>query len=448
MNNLRNTILSVTLFVSAFVLLFSCKPEQSQSETLSDTPMQIPALLDRAPQLGTPEEQQYMTQTYRDLYSKILKNPQDWEAHLAMARLYMLEARVTGEHGHYYPAALSMLDKVQDQSQSEDDLFQSHFLKASVLLSLHKFEEALVYGEKALAINDYHALTYGTLVDANVELGNYEQAVELADKMVSIRPDLRSYARISYLREIHGDIPGAKKAMEMAVKAGVPGYEDAAWCRLILGNLHETYGELEEAKMQYEQALEERPNYPFAIAALAGIEMKYQNYDKALSLLDSACNIIPEVGFYEQKAELYMATGKEDLAMQTVDEILEMLADDEAHGHVMNLEYAKIYRDILDDQAKAREYAMNEFEKRPDNIDVNLMLSSIYYNMKDWEQAESHLEKAQTTDSRNPELLLLSGLIRYERGNREDGMQMIKASFENDPFQQNQHAEKAKALLQ
>ena len=51
----------------------------------------------------------------------------------------------------------------------------------------------------------------------------------MADKMVSIRPDLRSYSRISYLREIHGDMPGAIEAMKMAIQAGYPGYEDRAW---------------------------------------------------------------------------------------------------------------------------------------------------------------------------------------------------------------------------
>ncbi len=45
----------------------------------------------------------------------------------------------------------------------------------------------------------------------------------MLNRMVSIRPDIRSYSRISYLREIHGDIPGAIEAMELAVEAGAPG---------------------------------------------------------------------------------------------------------------------------------------------------------------------------------------------------------------------------------
>jgi hypothetical protein len=54
------------------------------------------------------------------------------------------------------------------------------------------------------------------LVDGNVEMGNYATAIEEADKMISIRPDIRSYSRASYLREIHGDYPGAIDAMKLA----------------------------------------------------------------------------------------------------------------------------------------------------------------------------------------------------------------------------------------
>ncbi len=141
-------------------------------------------------------------------------------------------------------------------------------------------------------------------MDANVELGNYEDAVTASDKMVKTRPDLRSYSRVSYLREIYGDVPGAIKAMQMAVNAGAPGYESTAWARLTLGELYRRYGKPEEAKNQYENILVERPKYPFAIAALAELEMDNKNYAEAEKLLDEAAGIIPEVGYYMQLDEL------------------------------------------------------------------------------------------------------------------------------------------------
>ena len=103
------------------------------------------------------------------------------------------------------------------------------------------------------------------MVDANVELGNYDKAIEYADKMVAIRPDLRSYSRVSYLREIHGLVDESIAALKMAVAAGYPGMEQTEWARLTLGHLYERYGAQDSAMIQYATALAERPNYPLSI---------------------------------------------------------------------------------------------------------------------------------------------------------------------------------------
>ena len=148
-----------------------------------------------------------------------------------------------------------------------------------------------------MKLNGYNAQIYGGLVYANVEMGNYAKAVALCDKMMSIRPDIRSYSRVSYLCEIHGETEGAIEAMKLAVSAGYPGQEDHARARLTLGNLYQNNGNLTQAQAQYRQILNERPNYPFAIAALAGVEAKKGNPAEAEKLLKMACDIIPEVGF-------------------------------------------------------------------------------------------------------------------------------------------------------
>lgn len=66
----------------------------------------------------------------------------------------------------------------------------------------------------AIILNPYNADIYGALVDANVELGNYKEAVAMCDKMLSIRPDLRSSSRASYIRQIFGDNNGVRKPNE------------------------------------------------------------------------------------------------------------------------------------------------------------------------------------------------------------------------------------------
>ena len=131
-----------------------------------------------------------------------------------------------------------------------------------------------------------------------------------ADKMVSIRPDMRSYSRMSYLREIHGDHAGAIEAMKMAVEAGLPGDEATEWTRVQLGHLYENTGDLKSAEMNYVMSLQYRPGYAYAIAGQARIATASGDYDKAITYYLQADSLVNDYSFKEELAELYRLTGK------------------------------------------------------------------------------------------------------------------------------------------
>ncbi len=403
----------IILGTALLFLLVSCQNEDTISVELAKASLEqitnlqeIPALLPRSEGIQVGTEWENVQNQYAAFRTKALKG--DQEAILNLAQLFTLEARVTGEHGHYYPAALELINDVLSQPIEDKDIrFQLLSTKASVLLSQHDFSDALRVAQLAVNINPYNAQIYGALVDAYVELGNYEKAVAAADKMVAIRPDLRSYARVSYLREIHGDIKGATEAMEQAATAGYPGTEETAWTYLELGNLYARYGKTEQAKKVFEQILLDRPNYPFAIAALADLDIEKKNYKAAEKRLLEAAAIIPEVGFYEQLAQVYQATNRTDELETSLTEIFEMLQDDIDSGHNMNLEFAAIHRDLTKDYNKALSYALEENEKRPDNIDTNRMLAAIYLKQKNTVAANKHLQIALKTNAKFPTLLAL-----------------------------------------
>ncbi|MEZ4950522.1 MAG: hypothetical protein R2784_14225 [Saprospiraceae bacterium] len=386
----------------------ACSQPENNTNTLTEKMKSVPELLDRPEELRNGIEWDKTQNFYTQKRDEILADPENATAKIELAELYMQEARVTGEHGHYYPAALLMLNSVLDQNlERKDEKFRALSDKASVQMSLHDFGPALETAEKAVAINAYNAQIYGVLVDANVELGNYEEAVKMADKMVSIRPDLRSYSRVSYLREIYGKVDGAIEALEMAIEAGYPGQESRAWAMLTLGNLFKTYGELDKAEVVFKAILEERPNYPFAIAGLGDVEMERGNYEKSEELLKEAAAIIPEVGFYESLATLYKKMGRDQEKEAVVAEIFPMLKDDTSSGHNMDLTYAHVYLDLEDKPERALAYAKVEYDKRPDNIDVNRIMARIYKAEGNQELYNMHLQKAKSTNSQHPELVEL-----------------------------------------
>ncbi len=398
---------TLSIFTFFLLLLVSCKTESN------DTQSSIPDLLQRSPKIQMEKEWDQAQNFYALQKKSIATNSDNQEAKLNLAQLFIREARVTGEHGHYYPGALQMCDEIlASETISNDIEFRTLMTKAGVQLSLHEFATALETGKKALALNDQNAQIHGVLVDAYVEMGDYDNAVLHADKMISIKPDLRSYSRISYLREIHGDVDGAKKAMKLAVDAGYPGYDETAWTMLTLGDLYMSYGEPEKAKIIYETILTERENYPFAIAGIANVHYENGDLETAEKMLKEAIDIIPEIGYYTQLAHIYKDQNRTKELEDIKPEIFAMLADDEASGHNMNLEYVDIYKTLFVDDAKAMEYAQTEYKKRPNNIDVNRALASVYILQENFEDAKKHLALASKTKNQDPELFEMQSILK------------------------------------
>ena len=412
-------MLSIKNILLGFCLcaLFACNSDSEKTRAIAKaaiTPQpyqlttKIPKLLDRNEKIWMGTEWDKVQNSYGKFTKNMREGKQAAEAQLNLAILFTMEARITGEHGHYYPAALDLLDDLLNKNLANKDIqFRALSSKAGVQLSQHDFKEALITGKEAVKLNPYNAQIYGVLTDAYVELGDYTKAIEMGEKMVATRPDLRSYSRVSYLREIHGMPQEAIEAMKMAVKAGYPGYEETAWTRLQLGQLEERYGQLDKAELQYKMILAERPDYPFAIAALGDLELKRGNVEAAEKYLKEACAIIPEVGYYESLAHCYKKMGKTDELNKLIPEIFTMLQEDIESGHNMNLEFAAIYSELVDNYDKALEYLQKEYSLRPNNIDVNLELAKVYSQKGEREKAINYLEVAGRTNSKNPELIAL-----------------------------------------
>ena len=101
---------------------------------------------------------------------------------------------------------------------------------------------------------------YGVIVDAQVELGRYDAGrAHASARWSTCKPNLASYARVSYFRELHGDLDGALDAMRLAVSAGGDAPENLAYVQTLLGNLEFDRGSLGAARRAYRLALARYP---------------------------------------------------------------------------------------------------------------------------------------------------------------------------------------------
>ena len=135
-------------------------------------------------------------------------------------------------------------------------------------LGRHEFALALESGETAVEAFPDYAPAHGVVVDALVELGRYEEATTEVKRMVKLSADLPSLARLSYVRELHGDLPGALEAMRQAADSPGLAPENTAYVTALLGNLLVANGDPDAAKAAYETALDLVPNHAPSIAGL------------------------------------------------------------------------------------------------------------------------------------------------------------------------------------
>jgi tetratricopeptide (TPR) repeat protein len=180
----------------------------------------------------------------------------------------------------------------------------------SLALTRHEFGHALELGRTATRLAPYTASAYGILGDAEIELGRYQQAFRSFQHMIDLKPSLASYARVSYARELTGDLHGSIEAMQLALDAAAGDREGYAWTAVQLGKLYWLRGDGAHAMRLYRQALAVFPGYVYALDALAPVEAGRGRLVRAIALEQQAVDAIPLPQFVAQLGDLYARAGR------------------------------------------------------------------------------------------------------------------------------------------
>jgi len=378
---------------------------------------------------------------YRD---EIRKKPETVNNYVQLAQLFLQEARITGRHHEYLPKAQTLLEEALARDSKD---FEALITKASVLMTLHKFEEAKALAEQAIAMGPYNAISHGVLSDALLELGDYEQAVKICDKMLSLRPDLRSYSRASYLREVHGDLAGAQQVMKSACDAGVSGHENRAWTLYQLGKLYFNEGKLDTAAYIFNGILTERPDYAYAHSGLAQIHLARKNYAEALATLKRIYGETPDHAFLEQLVEACHLAGETAEAEKMTRLALEAYAQHEQDGWDVDLEYARFCAMYDLNLPEALQRAQREYERRPDNIDVLEVYAAALYKNGQPEKAEPFIKQAMRLQTQRPSLYFHAGMIAYQLGEHDQAQAHLQQALSMGPSFSARDAQLARATL-
>jgi|DewCreStandDraft_2_1066082.scaffolds.fasta_scaffold00162_96 tetratricopeptide (TPR) repeat protein len=362
---------ALTLAALLTVLVAVSQPAYSVLRTLSV--YQHPQTISRV-QLPRPGER--TDRLIERLQLRLRERPSDQRTYVELGTAYLQKARETGDPG-FYAKAEDMLAKAFELQPDDPEAMTA---MGTLALARHQFQQALEWGQRALAVNPSRAAIYGVLGDALVELGRYDEAVAAVQHMVDLRPDLASYSRVAYLRELHGDVEGAIEAMQMAVQAGAPGSEGTAWTQVQLGHLYLTQARLHEAEAAYAAVLRSSPNYMPALAGLGRVRAAQGHYDEAAKLLRRASDALPLPEYVILLGDIYAASGNGEAAAQQYALVRAIDRLQRANGVDTDLEMALFHADHGVDLEGALARARAQYGRRPSIHAADVLAWTLHQN--------------------------------------------------------------------
>jgi tetratricopeptide (TPR) repeat protein len=240
------------------------------------------------------------------LQAAVRAAPGDPRRETDLADAYVQKVRETGDVG-YYSRADGLLRRAAARAPRDPGVLIS---QGTLALARHDFAGALELGRRAQAAAPDSRAADPVVVDSLVELGRYRAAERALQAMVDAKPNLASYARVSYFRELHGDLDGAVAVMRRAIAAGGAVPENVAYVQSLLGHLELARGHQGEARAAFASSLRGVRGYVPALVGLARLDGARGDLDGAIRRWREVVERLPLPEYVVGLGEAELAAGR------------------------------------------------------------------------------------------------------------------------------------------
>jgi tetratricopeptide (TPR) repeat protein len=267
--------------------------------------------------------------------------------------------------------------------------------------------------------------------------------------MVDLRPDLSSYARVSYARELYGDRAGAIAAMEQAAVAGAGRAENVAWTQAQLGNLHFDGGELDAAQAAYETALRTLPGYVYGLAGLGKVAAARGDFPTAITHYQDAIQTMPLPEFVIALGDILSVSGDSAGAEQQYALVEAMQELYRTNGVDTDLEMALFEADhaerVIDFSAVVT-HARDAYERRP-SVKAADVLAWTLYQAGDLDGAWAASVEARRLGTQDALMRYHAGMIALARGDNATASTLLNEALAINPNFSVRYASQARGTL-
>lgn len=301
-------------------------------------------------------------------------------------------------------------------------------------ISQHRFKEALILANKALAIGEGIKETRKLLFDVNMELGNYAEAEKNLNDIKDFR-DFDYLIRISKWSDHKGDLKTAISFMEKA-KVIVEDNDNKdlkIWTYSNLGDLNGHNGNIKASYDYYLNTLAIEPNHSYALKGIAWIAFSYEkNTEEAKRIIDKISKKHDTPDFYLLKSKIADFENNPAEKSKNLEKYFKML-NNTKYGAMYNKYNNLIYADDKSTASKALEIAKIEVNHRPTPDSYDLLAWS-YYNLGDAKKAFEIEQKYVVGKSFEP-LLNYHLAVIYKANKMFAESKTIKESLKESSFE-------------
>ena len=356
-----------------------------------------------------------LARTVKTMTARLDDEPADTTAAVALAEALLRLARVDND-----PSAAVRAERALRRAldgKPRDYLARREL--GAVLLSQHRFREAIAEATVARADRPDDVWNDGVLGDAHLELGEYEQAFDAFDRMVAKRPNAAAYARVSYAKELQGDREGAIRLMAMSLEATTASDpESQAWHEVHLGQLLLDNGDEADARRHFERAEFLFPDYGPAIEGRVRVLKAEGRFDDALVLASDQLSKHQTGALAVLAGDLARALGRLEDAERFYQSAEYLLRYEPA---ALALFLAEHDRDTL----RAVDIAKAAVSIRGD-IFTEDALAWALFKAGDVSGARQAIERAMRTGTRDRQIRAHAAAIDQDKGQRSKGKGEVK----------------------
>jgi tetratricopeptide (TPR) repeat protein len=352
------------------------------------------------------------------------KQPAQPDPWVQLGRVWVRKAREASDPG-FYLNARACADLALDAAPGDRPATN---LLGLVLLNDHKFDDARDLASQLLSKSPEDLMALGTLSDALVELGRYDEAIRATEKMGQLKPNLPSYIRTSYLQWLRGDVKAARESARLAVDSGRDPREPEprCWALVQAAMIFWHEGDAGGSDAGFESALQACPDYPPALVGRGRVALAGGDFAKAVEYLGKAYAQSPLVETAWLLGDAREGAGD----LKGADEVRAELVKHgrQVDGRTLSLFFSTRNRDL--DEA----VTLAEAERKVrDDIYTEDAVAWARYRKGDIPAARAASDRAMALGTKDARLLYHAGAIRVAAGDRAAGEKLVREALKLNP---------------